>query len=109
VRVDPGEFTRKVKLQSPVVNSAGEQSGEWTLEAEPWVSIEPLAGRELYLIMQVAPRVTHLVTMHYMAGVESDWRIMYGTRVFHIDRVINLKEANVKLEFLCIENPQTTV
>ena len=109
VTIEPGELTKQIRLESPELNSSDEQTGVWNLEAKMWAKIDPFGGSELFLALQPTPHVTHRVTTHYLAGVMPTWRIVYGSRILQIDRVINPMEANVKLEFLCIENPQETV
>ena len=108
--LNPAELTKCIQWQSPQVDAdTGQQTGEWTDQGDDWAKIEPLAGKELFLAMQVAPRVTHRVTAAYRDSVAPDWRIVYRGRIFHIDRVINVMEEDTKLELLCIESPQPTI
>lgn len=110
VEIDPNELTCEIRWESPVINEdTGKQTGEWLDEGGDWAKIEPFAGRELFIAMQVMPRVTHRVTTYWRDGVKPDWRIVYEERILHIDRVIDVLEQKVKLELICIEKPQPTI
>lgn len=73
---------------------------------EPWISLEPLAGRELERARQRDARATHQARTHYRSGsIEPRMRMRCKGRVFEITSApLNVGERNVELEFLVTES-----
>lgn len=99
------QLRHRVKLQSKSVvqDSYGQETITWTDEAQIWASIEPISGREYFLAKQVQAETTHRIRIRYYSGVRADWRVLYGTRVFNIESVINPEEANKEIILMCRE------
>lgn len=68
-----------------------------------WASIEPASSRELFMAQQLQHVVTHKVTIRYVAGVTTAHQIVFGSRVFNIQSVLNTDENNRTLVLLCEE------
>ena len=100
-----GELTRYVSFQSntPTRNAAGEAVDAWTTYESTWVSINPLSGRELLLAQQSQSTVTHRVERRYSTLVSANHHILFGTRTFEINSVINQDEGDHKLVLMCTE------
>ncbi len=75
----------------------------WQTFADRWAAIEPLSGRELFAAQQLANTVSIRVRLRYLAGVTPAMRVLYGTRTFSIQAVINVEERNEELQLLCEE------
>jgi len=82
---------------------------DWT---EVWASVIPLRGTELVESMKLEGKVTHVITMRYRRQLYSLLapspvvkRIYWQKRdrYFNIRNVINVREANEKLEVLAEE------
>lgn len=100
-----GQLSHKVYLQQPcrIANSFGEPVVTWITFATVWAAIEPLSGRDAILAQQSSSPHTYKMTIRYMRGVNGSHRILYGTRIFEINSVINLEEKNTYLEMQCTE------
>lgn len=106
---DPSELTCEIRFESRVVDPDTKQwTGDWTIEGDDWAKIEPLRGRELFMAQQVKSRVSHRVTLNYREGVKPSWRIVFKERNLEIETVINVLEADVVLELMCIEEIDET-
>lgn len=107
--VESGQLRHRALLQEPVLRANGEQTGQWDLVSRPWIKLEELSGRESLLADQVVARKTHLVTMRHMPGVQTDWRLVIGKRVFHVVAVNDVMSRNVRLELICVEDVQAVL
>jgi SPP1 family predicted phage head-tail adaptor len=101
---------RRVLLQQNAVtqDSMGDSVEAWTTLATVWAMIEPKASRENTEQRQLQGKVMHKVTIRYRAdmmpvqtGVRR--RVVYGSRTFNIQGVLNPNEANEFLELTCEE------
>lgn len=66
-------------------------------------SVTPLSGGKQYFAQQEQSRVTHSIVMRYRPGIDPHWRIQWGTRVFTIERVIDVEERHRKIEISAAE------
>lgn len=87
-----------------------------------WISLEPLTGRELFQAQQVQSKTSHKAMATHsqtLATVGTDCRVLVrrtnlvnednpeaseNFRVFHIERMTNVREQNREFEFLLIED-----
>lgn len=102
-----GRLRHQVYLQTlgtPTRNDSGDTVETWETYAKPWVSIEPLRGRELFTAQAVDARMTHRVTLRYVSNVSPADRLLCGERVLHILSVANIDERDRMLQLLCTEN-----
>ena len=97
--------TLQVKTRVPDGN--GGHAETWAAATDPyWVSIKPVRGREVFEVGQRFSAVTHKLEGWYQAGISAaTHRILYGTRVFRIESVVNPAERNETLEYMCEESP----
>lgn len=95
----------RVTIQNAVSTSDGQggQTDAWSDLATAYASIEPLKGYERYQAMQMQTPVTHKIVMRYRAGVTTKSRILFGTRVFWVQEVLNFEERNRFLTIKAIE------
>ncbi len=92
--------------------------GEWTDLCSPvYVQFMPIAGREYFQAQQVEAQTTHRVRLHYRSDVLPKMRLRMAKpgiedldeaddnhhRIFQIDSVINVNEANRELELMVTE------
>lgn len=84
VEIQSGALTGEVTARTTV----------WTTFATAWAAITPLKGEEVAKHQTIEAKVDHKFEMRYLAGVTREHRIKYGTRVFNIHAVLNLKEEN---------------
>jgi len=105
----PGDKDRLVTLQEWTetgTDDRGHTEGSWgnlAANATEWVGIKPLTARTAEYAHQLFTEATHQVRMDYRADVTKEFRLLYGSRALHIGHVINIDEANIMLELLCVE------
>jgi len=80
----------------------GEVIKEWVEFKTAYASITPLSAKEFYKA-GVHAVATHKVEIRYLKGVNPKMRIVYGTRVFNITSVLNIREADKTLQLICTE------
>jgi SPP1 family predicted phage head-tail adaptor len=103
-----GELRHRVVLQSPISvrDDAGQtQNSDWNEEATLWAKVEPFSGREYQDDAQVVGENQLRVTLRWPlnAAVNSGWRVVFGSRVLHIDSVTNIDERNRTAVLACRE------
>lgn len=107
VAIAPGDLNRRCELQR---NEANEQRPDgspvtpnWVTYDVVWVKLEPFNGRERWEADRQRADVTHRVELRYRSDVRPQHRLRRGTRVFEITSVVDVQDAHVKLELLCVE------
>lgn len=100
-----GTLRHKISFQSRTISrdTFGAETVTWRTEKTVWASVEPISGREYFLAQQVQSEVTHVIKIRYYDGVRTDWRVIFGSRIFDIKSVINLKERNNQMALMCRE------
>ena len=100
-----GRLDKRVTLQSATIarDDNGQPIETFSTVAEIWAAIDPIRGREFFSAQQVSADTTHRLTIRYRAGVSVQNRILYGSRVFRIESVINPLERSERLELMCVE------
>jgi len=85
-------------------NDYGEPTTNWVgITPDEWVQIIPLTGNERYQSEKLNAEVNHKIRMRFRAGIDTTLRIVYGTRVFNIDAVLNVHELNKELQIMATE------
>lgn len=106
--MDIGFLRRKIifQQQASAQNTRGEMVPTWTTYYTCRAGIEPLTGRELLAAMQVQADISHRVTIRWPGAtvtLDPSMRILFGTRYFDINSILNTEERNRTLELLCTE------
>jgi len=76
----------------------------WQDYATVWASVEPIRGREYIELQNTNSELTVRIRIRYLPGVTNDMRVLYGSRVFNIQSVIDINERHREMELMCIEN-----
>lgn len=100
-----GKLRHRITIQQQL-QTRDEHGGvvtAWQAFATRWAALEPLSGRELFEAQQLANKVGLRVRLRYLSEVTPAMRVLYGTRVFNIQAVINVEERNEELQLLCEE------
>lgn len=103
--VNPGELNKRVWLQNPVTNAAGEATWQNSLGNKVWANIQPLTGREIFQAQQVYPEADTLITIRYRLNVTTAMRVLYGTRTYDIKDVNDVEERHRRIDLTCVERP----
>jgi SPP1 family predicted phage head-tail adaptor len=101
----PGTLRHRITLQRAVESpdSLGAMVETWQNLANVWASVEPLSAREQFNLHSTYTEATHKVTIYYLAGVTAKCRVLFGTRTFNIESVVNPEERNEDLNLICSE------
>lgn len=85
-------------------DSLGGPTNQWVdVPVKEWTQIIPLKGSEQYVSQTLNTVVTFKIRMRYRADINSKMKIVYGTRVFEIDSVLNPFERNRELQIMATE------
>lgn len=99
-----GNLKRKIIIQTytKTPNDFGEVIKGWIDFKTAYASITPLSAKEFFKA-GVQAEATHKVEMRYLKDIKPKMRVLYGTRVFDIESVINVREENKTLQLICTE------
>lgn len=99
-----GNLKHKITIQSysETQNDFGEVVKGWEDLKTIYSSITPLSAKEFFKD-GVQAEVTHKIEMRYFEGVKPKMQVVYGSRIFSITSVINIREANKTLQLICKE------
>lgn len=105
-----GRLRERVTIQADTktTDNLGGVTSSWAAISggTVWAEIRPLRGEERFTAQQIEPETTHQVTIRYSTDVSAvgvGHRVLYGTRIFDIRAVINVREADETIELLCVE------
>jgi SPP1 family predicted phage head-tail adaptor len=73
-----------------------------------WAEITALTGREAVAAQSFTSIATHRVTIRWMAGVLAKCQVIFGSRTFQIEAVLNPDERTKVLHLLCVEVNDST-
>ncbi|HEX6956257.1 MAG TPA: phage head closure protein [Agromyces sp.] len=107
-RSQVGRLHHRVELQEGVntTTPSGQRTTAWTTRATVYASIRPLRGYEAFGAHQLQAEVSHSVRIRYDAGgtvPKAAWRVKYGTRLFRVESIFNVDEADRFLDLICAE------
>ena len=100
-----GKLSRSISIEvgTETKDGSGFASTSWAEHVATWAKIEPMAGREYLGNDQVESDTTHKFIMRYTSGVLPKMRIVYDSRYFDIQSVINMKEESRFLIVMAVE------
>lgn len=100
-----GDLRHRVTIQYAVEtqNSYGEPVASWQDVATVWAAVEPLRGREYFDAQATQARVDHRIRIRYRAGITPRMRVLFGSRVFEIQAVIEPESRRRELHLMCEE------
>lgn len=84
-------------------NAFGEVIEAWGTLLSTHADIQPIRGKEYFESKSINAEVTHRVILRYQAEIKPSDRVIFNTRVFQIESVINVDERNILHELICIE------
>lgn len=100
-----GSLKNKIDIQfySDTKNSFGEIEKGFNLFKSTYASIVPVSGKEYFTSKQNNSEVTHKILFRYIAGITPSMRIVYGSRTFSIESVLNIREENKTIQLMATE------
>ena len=103
--MDAGRLDKRIIIErlEATEDEIGQPVEAWIPTYSVWAAIEPLQGREYLAAMAVQAERTVRIRIRYLPGIVSTMRVVYQGRVFAIQSVINLREANDELHLMALE------
>lgn len=100
-----GNLKHKIDITSyaDVKNDFGEVEKSFSVFKTTYASIVPVSGKEYFASKQTNAEVSHKIECRFISGITPSMRIVYGARVFNIESVINIREANKILQIMATE------
>jgi len=100
-----GKLRHHVTIQKPkkVRSKRGAETITYVDDFKAWADIDPPKGREYFADGQKQSAVVTRVVMRYRKGVTPQYRVKHGTRIFHVNSVVNPDERNRELILMCSE------
>lgn len=105
--IDIGKLNKRIvfqKLDDTGTDSMGQSKQRWNNLMKVWAEFKPVRGYETdEAARRFREEKTYKATIRYRHGITSDMRILYKGRKFEIKSMVNVNEANYKLEIECTE------
>jgi len=100
-----GSLKHKVEIHSytELENDFSETVKSWVKLHDAYASILPLKATEKFVSKRTKSEVTHKVLLRYIPNINPNMRIVFGSRVFEIDSVLNIREENKILQIIATE------
>ncbi len=101
-----GPLRCRVTIEAPVEaqGSDGSIVTTWETFTTAWASIEPIIGREYFTQQREQATVSHKIRMRYVPGITHKMRVVWGTRFFEIESVLNVGERDREFVLMCSES-----
>lgn len=103
--MNAGLLRHRVTIQArgAGVDTYGSPNGSWADVATVRAHVAPLRGAERIAAIQAQAVIDHKVIIRYRTGVTAKQRLLYGSRIFDIESVIDINEGHETIELLCKE------
>lgn len=105
--MNAGRLRHTIQIQAKSISrdSGGGAVETWSTitNGERPAEVVPIGSREAFVEQQLQESVTHKIRTRYLSGVTTKHRVLFGTRVFDIQSVINWGERDIELALMCVE------
>ena len=92
------------KYDESGTDAMGQTKMVWVNFKRVWANFRPVRGYETdEAARKFREEKTYKATVRYRPGITSDMRILFKGRQFEIKSIVNVNEANYKLEIECTE------
>ncbi|SEB40714.1 phage head closure protein [Terriglobus roseus] len=101
-----GSLNRRITIQSQATtqDAYGQQVNTWDDLLTCWASIKAVTSKEVYAASGYTSQVSHKITIRYpTVAISSKMRVLYETRLFHIQAINDPSEGREQLDLLCLE------
>ena len=100
-----GRLRHRVAIHAvtETINAYGEAGESWASIGSWWASVEPLTGAERQEATEVSPLTSHKIIIRYHSTITTKHRIVYDSRTFEIDAILDTMEKNKEMILLCKE------
>lgn len=100
--MNTGRMRHIITLQEKrsTIGEYGGMVDTWQDVATVWASVEPLRGRELFAAQAAQSVTTVRFRIWYMDGVSQAMRILFGSKVYNIESVIDINHDHTEIHLL---------
>jgi SPP1 family predicted phage head-tail adaptor len=100
-----GKLRHKVTVQivTETQDAYGEADKSWSTHKIVWADVAPISGREFFNAKQFASEISHKITIRHDSTITPKMRILYDSRYFNIESVINEGERDRQTTLMCKE------
>jgi SPP1 family predicted phage head-tail adaptor len=88
---------------SDTFGGAGTQQWQTVPGGLVWGAVEPASVREYITAQQMAAEATTTIRIRYHPGITPKMRVLYGTRTYDIQGIIDVDERHIEMRLICIE------
>lgn len=101
-----GQLRHRVEVHSKTetANDTGEKVATWAKTADRWASIRPVSGKEGTHGGRIRETTTHEIKLRWVDGLTAENRVVFGSRTFEVESVLNFNEIGEFATLLCKEN-----
>ena len=103
VRAGTLRFKVIIQSQTTSTDGYGEPSNTWASGNSVWANIEPLSGAERDVGEGLTGIVDTRITIRYDSTATPKKRLLFGSRIFGIEAVINHGERDDYMTLFCQE------
>lgn len=100
-----GQRDKKITVQRATITRGdfGEEIETWASLGDHWVNIKSVSGGEPIRGGKVDSQTSHIVTFRKTDLTTKD-RILHGTRVFNISRILNDEQRGIDQQVMVYED-----
>jgi len=100
-----GDLRHQVLLQRYALlqDALDEPIETWATISTAWAKISPVTGQEFFAADQLNSSVDHKITVRYIAGLSPKDRVLFGTRIFNIEAILDTDERRRYLTLMASE------
>ena len=103
--MDVGKLNKRVELHAVTLTAdgMGEAITTYASYATVWAQIRPMQANETAQSDQIVTKVLHKITIRYNSSVTETDRIVYDSRTFDINSILDQFENERYMELTCTE------
>ena len=106
VKGGAGRLRHRIDIQSATetIDTEGDTARTWaTAHSSVPAAIEPLRSEERIDAAKVEGRRSHRVRIRSGLTLDETYRVVFGSRTFHIDGVMDVLERDTETHLMCVE------
>jgi len=105
--MDVGQLRERVIIEdvTNTPNDAGGHEQSWSTFATRWASIEPVSSFTKFQAEGLSHKISHKIYFRYdgLENLTQSMRIVFGTRIFHIQSFKTIMEKSRFIEVMAME------
>lgn len=100
-----GNLTERISMQKPTATRAsdGAETITYITETTVWAERIKSSGREFYAAQKMNAEVAEVFRIRYRSGMDTRWRVGYGTRTLELTFVDDSGRRNGEMILHCKE------